>query len=412
MESIHKEPSVPKLNQAAENRILRRIVDLTSSELGLQPVLDSIVDILVEATAAESVFVYLYDPREKALVLKASKTPHKKELGTVALKMGEGITGWVAREHKTVSIDEQAYHDPRFKGFDVLPEDRYEAFLSVPINYKGRVTGVINIQHRNVYRHSKNLVTLIASIAGLVGGVIENARLYEENKNKARQFDSLAKVSTSITSKKYLDEILNLIVVVTAEMLDSKICSIMLIDESGENLVIKASQSLSVEYRRKPPVRLKSSLSGEVIREKQPRAVYDVTKERNYYYRDLAVKENLSSVLLIPMIIRDKAIGIINVYTKTHHEFTPDEINALQMVANQAAVAIENTQLIAEALAAREALETRKLVERAKGVLMKIQGLSEDEAHRTIHRKSMDTGNPMKEIAEAIILMAELTKRG
>ena len=146
------------------------------------------------------------------LVLMASKTPHKKELGKINLKAGEGITGWVARENKTVAIKTKAYQDERFKSFDVLPEDRYEAFLSVPIIFKGKVIGVINIQHKDPYAHTVHSTKLINTIAKQVGGVIEHARLYEDKKVKAAQFDSLVKVSQSITSEDYLDEILNLIV--------------------------------------------------------------------------------------------------------------------------------------------------------------------------------------------------------
>ena len=110
------------------------------------------------------------------------------------------------------------------------------------------------------------------------------------------------------------------------------------------------------------------------------------------------------------MIVKDKAIGVINVYTKEPHHFTGEEIDVLQIVANQAAVAVENTKLMEEALKAREALETRKLIERAKGILMTMNRLSEDAAHRLIHKKSMDTCRSMKEIAESIILMADLQK--
>ena len=106
------------------------------------------------------------------------------------------------------------------------------------------------------------------TIAKQIGGVIENARLYSETKQKASQFDSLVKVSQSISSEHYLDEILSLIVVVTAEMLNSKICSIMLLDDKGEELVIKATQSLSKEYKTKPNVKVNRSLSGEVIKTK------------------------------------------------------------------------------------------------------------------------------------------------
>ncbi|MFN3966558.1 MAG: ANTAR domain-containing protein, partial [Endomicrobiia bacterium] len=104
-------------------------------------------------------------------------------------------------------------------------------------------------------------------------------------------------------------------------------------------------------------------------------------------------------------------IGVVNSYTATEHKFSEDEIKILQSVANQAAVAIENTKLMEEILAAHEALEIRKLVERAKGILMKELGLDEDKAYKIIHRQSMDTGIPMKKIAEAIILNHELKKK-
>ena len=195
--------------------------------------LQLIVKIVTEMTDADSVFIYLFDESKQNLVLMASKTAHKKELGNVVLKTGEGITGWVARENKTVAIKSRAYRDPRFKSFDVLPEDRYEAFLSVPIIYKGKAIGVVNVQHKSQQDYSTETVNLIEMIAKQVGGIIEHARLFEETKKKALQFDSLIKVSRSITSEHYLDEILNLIVVVTAEMLNSKICSIMLLDEKG-----------------------------------------------------------------------------------------------------------------------------------------------------------------------------------
>ena len=91
--------------------------------------------------------------------------------------------------------------------------------------------------------------------------------------------------------------------------------------------------------------------------------------------------------------------------------FTKEEINVLQLIANQAAVAVLNTKLMEEALKAKEALETRKTIERAKGVLMRLQGLSEEAAYRLIHKKSMDSCKPMKEIAESILLMDELSKK-
>lgn len=405
------EQKILKVSQSQEAESLRKVVDLSSSGLDLSYILAEVVKIVNEITAADSVFIYLLDEKQKNLTLMASKTPHARELGKIVLKMGEGITGWVAKEGKAVNIKEGAYQDKRFKTFDVLPEDRYESFLSTPIISKTKVIGVINVQHKKPHQYSLKTVSLIATIAKQVSGVIENARLYAETKKKAIQFDKLIQVSRSITSESYLDEILNLIVVVTAEMLNSKICSIMLLDEKGKELVMKATQSLNEEYKRKPNIKVDHSVSGEVVMTKKPVSVFDVRLDERYAYRNLAVKESLSSMLTVPMVVKDKAIGVISVYTKEPRDFSQEEINVLQMVANQAAIAVQNTKLMEETLKAKEALETRKLIERAKGILMRMQNLGEEAAHRLIHKKSMDSCKSMKEIAESIILMDDFQKK-
>ncbi len=404
------ERKIKKLNisQLQEIQILRKIVEITNSGLDLHVVLSEVVKIVTETTKADSIFIYLFDEKKENLVLKASKTPHKNELDRVNLKIGEGITGWVAQESKTVAISENAYKDKRFKSFDVLPEDRYEAFLSIPIDHKGETIGVVNVQHKKSHEYALNTINLISTVAKQISGAIDNARLYEETNKKALQFDSLARVSHSITSQAYLDEILNLIVVVTAEMLNSKICSIMLLDKDGHELAMKATQSLSEEYKKKPNLKVDNSLMGSVIRSKKPLIVYDVRKEERYRFRDLAIKENLTSVLTVPMIIKEKAIGVISVYTKTPHHFSQEEVEMLQIVSNQAAVAVENTKLVEETIKAKEALEARKIIERAKGILMRMRNLSEEAAHRLIHKKSMDSCRSMKDIAESIILMDEI----
>ncbi|MBF0122720.1 MAG: GAF domain-containing protein [Candidatus Omnitrophica bacterium] len=396
-----------RLSASDELKVLRRIVDITTAEVDLDGVLSEVVKTVTEVTRADSVFIYLFDDQHKNLILSASKTPHTRELGRVSLRVGEGLTGWVAKNVKPLAIKAEAYTDPRFKAFDVLPEDKYESFLAVPIIFKGKAIGVINLQYRKPHEHVAAMVDFLSMVARQVGGVIDHARLFTATREKALQFDTLVKVSHSITSEKYLDEILSLIVVVTAEMLNSKICSIMLLDSKGAELSIKATQSLSEEYKRKPNLKVESSLMGEVVKTRKPLVVDNVQKEKRYFYRELAAKEGLTSMLAVPMIVKDKVVGVINVYTKQPHEFVTDEIGALQMVANQAAVAVENTQWMEEALKAKEALETRKVVERAKGVLMKMNNLTEDAAYRLIHKKSMDSCRSMKDIAESILLMAD-----
>jgi len=214
----------------------------------------------------------------------------------------------------------------------------------------------------------------------------------------------LEKISQTVVSEQYLDNILDVIVSVTAEMLNSKICSIMLYDSRKKILSIKATQSLSDKYISKPDIKIGESISGKAVTEKKPITVKDVTKEPRYKYPEIAKQEGLVSMLAVPMMVRNKVIGVVNVYSSVEHDFSESEIKVLQLIANLAAVAIDNKNLLEEVLRVRETLETRKVVEKAKGLLMRHYGISEDEAYKRIHKKSMDTRKPMKDIAESIII--------
>ncbi|MFA5778811.1 MAG: GAF and ANTAR domain-containing protein [Elusimicrobiota bacterium] len=230
-----------------------------------------------------------------------------------------------------------------------------------------------------------------------------------EKQNVNEIIKALTKISQAITSKLYLDDILKLIVTVTAEALGSKICSLMLIDEQGE-LPIKASQSISDEYLKKPPLKIGEGLAGTVVKEKIPLFAYEISKDKYFKYKEIAKKEGLKSVLCVPLLVKDRVIGAIDVYTSVFHKFKKSEIDILTMVANQAAVVIENTELIVKTKVIYEELETRKFVERAKGILMKENNIDESTAFRIIQKQAMDRRKSMKEIAEAIILVDDLKK--
>ena len=128
-------------------------------------------------------------------------------------------------------------------------------------------------------------------------------------------------------------------------------------------------------------------------------------------YPDMAKKEGLSSLLSVPMLVREKAVGVINSYTSVPHAFTSEEVRLLQAIANQAAIAIEHTKLLEKSFEMQEALAVRKLLDRAKGYLMRSKKLSEEEAFKLIQRQSMDLRKSMREIAEAVLLAGELEER-
>lgn len=163
-----------------ELQMLYRVIEVIST-LDLQTVLHEIVLLSSDLTNADAALVYLLDHKTNTLVLSASKNPHKKIMGHIQMKLGEGITGWVAREKKPVAIAENSASDNRFKFFADLPEDTYQAFLSVPILTKKGVVGVINIQHKTAHHHSENEINLLSAVGKIIGGAVENIRLLEES---------------------------------------------------------------------------------------------------------------------------------------------------------------------------------------------------------------------------------------
>jgi GAF domain-containing protein len=219
-------------------------------------------------------------------------------------------------------------------------------------------------------------------------------------------------ISQSLVSKRYLEEILQLIVTMTAEVMGSKICSLMLLDERKNELRIAATQALSPEYRNKAPVKVGESISGRAVTEKKPVTVPDVTKDKRYGFPDVARKEGIVSMLSVPMRTGDKVIGVINCYTKELHAFTDIETKVLQAVANQAAVAIENTTLREENVAVKQALEERRVIDQAKALLMEKDGLRENDAFQLIQSTSRDKRISMAEVANAILLIYPLRKDG
>lgn len=226
----------------------------------------------------------------------------------------------------------------------------------------------------------------------------------------AKQIEAISKLSETITSNLYLEDILKLIVTVTAEIMNSKICSLMLLDEKTGHLILKTTQSMSEVYNKKPPLKIGEGIAGKVAATNKPKSVYDISKEDEYKYKEIAYKEGLKSLLSVPLSVKGRVIGVLNNYTSEPHKFTKDEVNILTTVANQAAIVIENAELMVKTRVIQEELGNRKIIERAKGILMRGQGLTEEEAFRKIQKQSMDMRKSMKEIAEAIILIEEMKK--
>jgi signal transduction protein with GAF and PtsI domain len=170
---VKDQERVQRLEQ--QLRLFQKVSRFMVKEMSLQEILQGIVSLIVEFMECDSCLVYLLDRHE--LVLCASNTPHPSTIGKIRLKLDEGLTGWVARERRLLAIPREAYRDPRFKYFGDLPEDTYEAFLSVPVIARNRVVGVINVQHRMAHQHTGGEMEVLTTVGEQMGCVLVLARM-------------------------------------------------------------------------------------------------------------------------------------------------------------------------------------------------------------------------------------------
>jgi uroporphyrinogen-III synthase len=177
--------------------LFHRVSSIVSSNLSMDEMLGEVVGLTVQASDCDACLVYLIDHSSDEIVLRASQVPHANDLGNLRIKIGEGITGWVAEHKSVVALPSNAASDARFKRFQTLVEDTYQAFLSVPIVSGGELIGVINVHHRSPHDHSSEEISTLIFIGEQLGVTIskslleeENARLLEETQEMKRELET------------------------------------------------------------------------------------------------------------------------------------------------------------------------------------------------------------------------------
>lgn len=179
----------PKGRDAAfDIALLNKIASRLSAADAFHQVLSEVVEFVAAVVECDSCFVYLVEDGD--LVLQASKNPHPEAIGRLKMRVGQGITGWVAEHRSPVAAGERAFEDPRFKLFNELPEDRFEAFLSVPLVSGGRLVGVINVQSRAPHHYTQHEIGLVSAVGFLVGAEVERARLESENSELSERLET------------------------------------------------------------------------------------------------------------------------------------------------------------------------------------------------------------------------------
>ncbi len=222
---------------------------------------------------------------------------------------------------------------------------------------------------------------------------------------------ALTDISRAITSDLFIEDLLKLIVMVTAKVTGVEICSLWLVndDEKPPKIRLKATQSISPDYIKDRALNLNEGVVGYVVTTKKPLVLKDVLESDRFKEKEMAKKLGLMSMVGIPLIAKEeKVIGVLNCFTASPHDFSDTEVNLLRAVANQAAVAIVNTELMVKTRVIQEELEARKKIEQAKEILMDTRKMNGEAAYGWIRKRSMDSRKSIREVAEAVILSNEI----
>ena len=319
--------------------LLYQVGNVIHSTLDQQEALQLILDEAVRLMRASSGSTVLVNPTNGLLEIHASKGL-PPEADQLKLRVGQGITGWVARVGKPARVGDVS-QDPRY----VMVRPGVRAELAVPLEVNGEVRGVLNVDSDRPEAFSAADQELLEGLAASAARVIHNTWLYEQLRLRVRLFESLASVSQTINSTLNMDDALKVVTHEACVLMRAKMCSLMLLDEKREWLDLRASYGAGEAYLRKPRLSVEESLLGIVVRRKKPLRVEDVQGSSRYQSVEVARREGLVSLLSVPLLFTGQAIGTLSVYTGEPYSFSNEEIRILSALAELSAIAIEKARL-------------------------------------------------------------------
>ncbi|HKV44784.1 MAG TPA: GAF domain-containing protein [bacterium] len=348
------DPREQLIRKAAEISALREISRAISAATDLDTTLTLITRKTADVMRMDSCSIYLLDTPREHLVLKATTGLAAEAVGRGRLRLGEGLTGWAAQTGQPAA-SANAPADPRFKYVPGTHENRFHSLLAVPLATGGKIVGAINVQTTGTHEYHEDEVELLSIIADLASGALEKARLYDSMRRQIMELSTLAEVSETLTSPLYLEQILRLLVEMAGRVFEAPLCTLMLLD--GDELRLAAEHPESARTRTRQTLRIGDGIPGQAAASGQPVWSLDLETDPRFHPHLLpqgTVAGSVRSMLSVPLRVRDRTLGVVNCYTGRRHAFSQNEINLLQTLANQTALAIENAGLVVKSAMVRE----------------------------------------------------------
>jgi C4-dicarboxylate-specific signal transduction histidine kinase len=301
---------------------------------------ESVLDSALRLTRADAGSLVLVDEETGLLNIPLTKGFSEETVRNLKIRVGEGVIGYVVQTEAPYRVPDTR-KEPRFIAgdIDVLSE------MAVPMWLGSRIIGALDVNTIRPNAFSEEDAQALLEFATLMAPRVQNARLFGETQQRAEALHALFDIGKNISQTLDLNRLLKRIVEHAVHIMEARIAALSLLDEDGKFLVTLAVAGAGNDYERKPPLSVNESRIGLVVQTKQPVIVEDVTVDPLYQFVDIAVRERLRSLLAVPLMFRDKVLGVLSIYKGHRHVFRREEITITTSLADQAAIAIRNARL-------------------------------------------------------------------
>jgi sigma-B regulation protein RsbU (phosphoserine phosphatase) len=324
------------LRNAAELAVLTQLGREVSSVLDVNELLAKIPQLISRLTSFTVFSVYLLDERRQDLHIAYAVGYPDEVVRTFRLKVGQGVVGAAVAEKRPILLDDVDL-DPRYHA--VVPGVRSQ--LVVPMRQKGRVIGALNLLSDRLAGFTSRDEVILRQFAAFVAQAIVNARLFESEREYSETLETLAEIGREMSAILDLDELLTRLAHLVRRIIAYQTFGIALLDESTNQLEMKIALQYGNDPRALAPVKLGVGLVGHAALHREVVLVDDVTADPRY----IAAVEGVRSELVIPLLLKDRCIGVFDLESPELSAFTKKHVELLTLLAAQAAVAIENARL-------------------------------------------------------------------
>lgn len=280
----------------------------------------------------------------RSLILTAS-TSLPEYTGRLRLGKGVGVVGYALQAGRPVSISKNLSQNKRNAKLSGFGEQDYESAYAVPLVHQGEPFGVLLLRRSKPWKPTTAERRHIAAIGAAMVQVICGFRQAHELGMKSSKLGALGELTRTANQNPYLEEILQLLVNLTAQRFNFRVVTVRLLDEKHQELILRATQAENKAYQRKRAIKVGESHAGRAIVENRPVLVEDVQVDQEYIGHELAEEQGLRSMICLPLTIQNRPVGVMTCYTSEPRTFATDEVAALETLAKQAAINIEHAKL-------------------------------------------------------------------